>query len=182
MPHSLLSRTAWGGGWGLIPALWVGISVGFGVGWGDIQAFLRDHASFLRYQSNPKTAENIPSSHSQRSPHTPKHGLPGHLVQTHLPQLPGHPVAQAPPTTAWADSTTPPQKKGPRQGRREKRRVLGPSTERTTTFLGLKGSAHPSWLGKQGLICQHGSKVPSFPHVLGKAVPIFPKTGNAEGD
>lgn len=31
-------------------------------------------------------------------------------------------------------------------------------------------------------MCQHGSEMPSVPHVLGRAMPISSKTGNAKGD
>lgn len=148
MPHSLLPRTAYGSGH--IPALCVRILVEFGVGWGGVQALLRGPFSGIQ---STQGEQRILHSPTARGPHTlPTHGLPwpsniDTFATVPLPSSgPGSP-SPLPGNTA----PPPPQKKGSRQGRGEKRRVPGPSTERTPTFSwDWRGLPNPLGWGSKG--------------------------------
>lgn len=140
MLHSLLPRSAHLVGW-LLP--WVGISAEFVVGWGGVQALFKS-LCFLP-QINPRTARDTAFSRF------PQQRAPTPLLSMVPPPWPLNTDTEVqwpwlPPTythTAWADSTTPPKKKGPRQGRGEKDQE-GPGIlhrEDTWLFLGLMGSA-----------------------------------------
>lgn len=107
--------------------------------WGDGQALLRVYASILRYQINPKTAEDIRFCHSQgptqSPPATPYRHICCSSSAIQWPKLP-------PPLP---EQTAPPLPRKRDQGRAEERKgeSWDPLQKGPLTFPGIEGVCPP---------------------------------------
>lgn len=145
---------------------------------------LRVYASILRYQSYPKTAEDIPSSHSQGSPHTPEHGLPWPLnidTFTAAP-LPSSSSSSAPPPPL-PGQTAPPLPRKRDLGRAEERKggSWDPLQRGPLPFPGIEGVCPPLLAREARVIVPAWLKGAIIPPPAGQGCAHFPPNWKCRG-
>lgn len=145
---------------------------------------LRVYASIRRYQSNPKTAEDIPSSRSQGSPHTPEHGpsWPRNIDKFTADPLPSSGPSSAPPPHCLGRQHHPlPRKRDLDRAEERKGGSWDPLQRGPLPFPGIEGVC-PPLLAREArvnvLVWLKGAIIP--PHA-GQGCAHFPPNWKCRG-